>query len=193
MKPLGWMMNRKRINESKGEYFLLLFILLALYVMNKNSGFYFPGRIAQEQENVFVKISGDVIRPGIYGFSQAPTLRDIVAKAGGLRSETGTPLFFDRVRYGSGSVIEILKEQKGHRRLRGEMSAFHKITLGIPLSVNKESLDGLTAIRGIGPGIAASIVCERAERGGFKSLEELMSVPGIGRKLYRKVSPYLIL
>jgi len=51
----------------------------------------------------------------------------------------------------------------------------------------------LTAIRGIGPGIASAIVCERARRGGFKSLDELMSVPGIGRKLYIKVSPYLVL
>ena len=171
----------------------MLFILLALYIINRNLDLCFTAESAQEQENVFVKISGDVIRPGIYGFSQSPTLKDIVEMAGGLRSGNGTPLFFERFRYDSGSVIEILREQNGHRRFRSEMSSFHKVTLGIPISVNKESLDGLTAIRGIGPGIAGSIVCERAKRGGFKSLDELMSVPGIGQKLYLKISPYLVL
>lgn len=192
MKPLGWMMNTKWVNDSKGEFFFLLFIILALYVIKGSLSISPPGRIAYE-EKVFVRISGNIIRPGIYGFSQSPNLEKLVARAGGLLSETEKGLPSDPVLYDSGSDIEVLRDGNGHKVLRGEMSAFYKITLGIPISLNKESLDGLTAIRGIGPGIANAIVCERARRGGFKRLDELMSVPGIGRKLYRKVSPYLVL
>jgi competence protein ComEA len=192
MKPLGWMMNERRVNDSKGEFFLLLFIILALYVMKGSLSLSSPGRIVHE-EKVFVRISGNITRPGIYGFSQSPTLKNLVARAGGLLSETEKDLSSEGILYDSGSDIEVVRDENEYRVFSGEMSAFYKITLGIPISLNRESLDGLTAIRGIGPGIASAIVYERARRGGFKSLDELMSVPGIGRKLYIKVSPYLVL
>jgi competence protein ComEA len=186
------MMNEKWVNDSKGEFFLLLFILLALYVINNNLSLSPPGRTTHE-EKVFVRISGNVARPGIFGFSQSPTLENLVARAGGLVPATEKGLPSEAVPYDSGSVIEVLRDESEYRVFKGEMSAFYKITLGIPISLNRESLDGLTAIRGIGPGIASAIVCERSRRGGFKSVDELMSVPGIGRKLYIKVSPYLVL
>jgi len=75
----------------------------------------------------------------------------------------------------------------------GEMWAHHKVSLSIPLSVNRESQEGLTAVPGIGFNLAAAIVRERESRGGFKTLDELTAVPGIGKALYRKKKPYLAL
>ncbi len=77
--------------------------------------------------------------------------------------------------------------------IQGEISAFYKITLKLPLSLNRETLEGLTAIPGIGPGIAKTIIRERAERKGFKSVEELMSIRGIGPSLYKRIEPHLVL
>ncbi len=74
-----------------------------------------------------------------------------------------------------------------------EMSAFYKTTLGIPICLNSESEMGLTALPGIGLGLAKAIVEERTKRGGFKSLGELLSINGIGEKLYGKITPYLTL
>ena len=76
------------------------------------------------------------------------------------------------------------------RACKEEISAFQKVTLGIPVSINRESLEGLTAVPGIGPKIAGSLVRERDKRGGFKSLAEITSVRGIGPALYGKVRPY---
>ena len=74
-----------------------------------------------------------------------------------------------------------------------EVSAFHRITLGIPVSVNTEGQDGLSAVPGIGPKIASSIILERQKRGRFKSLHDLMSVKGIGPAVYKKIGPFLVL
>ena len=74
-----------------------------------------------------------------------------------------------------------------------EISAFYKITLGLPICLNSESEMGLSAIPGIGLGLAKAIVAERTKRGGFKSLGELRSINGIGEKLHRKITPYLTL
>ena len=63
-----------------------------------------------------------------------------------------------------------------------EISSFHKLTLGIPISLNSETEIGLTAIRGIGPKPAKNILEEKDKRGGFKSPGDLITVPGIGVK-----------
>ena len=73
------------------------------------------------------------------------------------------------------------------------MTAFQKMTLGMHVSVNLESLEGLTAVPGIGPELARLIVRERNTKGCFKSLNEIKTIRGIGPVLYKKVKPYLVL
>jgi competence protein ComEA len=67
------------------------------------------------------------------------------------------------------------------------------MTLGIPISLNTESEEGLTALPGIGRTISKAIVEERARRGGFKSLDEVMGIPGVGPKVYARMKPHLTL
>ena len=95
--------------------------------------------------------------------------------------------------YHSGANVDVRSDGKRPGVSESEMSAFYKITLGIPISLNRESLEGLTVIPGIGPKIAGEIVRERLNRGGFKRVDEILSVQGIGRKLYEKVGYYLVL
>jgi len=59
--------------------------------------------------------------------------------------------------------------------------------------LNKESEEGLTSIPGIGPELAKSIVRARSERGGFKSLDEIVSIRGISNKLFKRIRPLLTL
>ena len=70
-------------------------------------------------------------------------------------------------------------------------TAFHKITLGMPININKESVKGLTAIPGIGNVLARTIEDERKKRKGFKDINELKSLHGIGDKLFAKIKPYV--
>ena len=100
---------------------------------------------------------------------------------------------FRRVDLISGAKLTARSDGEGHRFFQSEMSAFYKLTLGIPISLDRESEDGLTAIPGIGPRLARTIVLERERRGGFKRLDEMVSVNGIGDKLYKKIRPYLTL
>ena len=60
----------------------------------------------------------------------------------------------------------------------GKISSFHRLTLGIPISVNTDTALGLTAVPGIGPKTAAAIVRAREREGGFKQLKDLMSIRG---------------
>jgi competence protein ComEA len=180
------------INDRTTGFLILLALLLALNSLKPALIDSVPPR-SSDEGNLFIRISGDVKSPGIYGFSRPPDFIGLVDRAGGLSSGSLHPQGAEPVFLSSGMEITVYQEGNATRFVLGEMSAFHKITLGIPISVNEESETGLTAIPGIGPGLAKAIVQERSERGGFKRLNEVLSVKGIGPKTYKKIEPYLVL
>ncbi len=61
----------------------------------------------------------------------------------------------------------------------------------IQLSLNSVSAIELEDLPGVGPVLAERIVEYREQNEGFRSLEELKRVKGIGDKLYQKIFPFL--
>ncbi len=171
---------------------LLLLLLVALTVMKGN--FSLAGTDSTRcEEKVFVRISGHVVRPGVYGFCKSPDLKKLLVRAGGLISGSETTRTPTGVLFNSGADIDVRCRGKVLEVFQGEMSAFYRITFGMPVSLNRETQEGLTAIPGIGSGLARAIVRERTEKGGFQSIDDILYIRGIGPSLYGKLSPYLVL
>jgi competence protein ComEA len=59
------------------------------------------------------------------------------------------------------------------------------------LNLNTASVEELTRLPGVGPSRAQAIVELRSKMNGFKSVEDIMRVRGIGRKTFRKLEPML--
>jgi competence protein ComEA len=55
------------------------------------------------------------------------------------------------------------------------------------LNINKATAEQLDALPGVGPAIAKKIVDYRESSGGFKSIEELNNVSGIGDEKYKDI------
>ena len=185
-------MSKRQINDSTVGILILLLFLLAICFMKDISS---PSASDRPPcgEQVFVQISGNIQWPGVYGFCQPPGLPELLSRAGGIIQDTQKPLPSNNTLCRRGSNIHLRSDRNKSHFFKGEMSAFYKITLGIPISLNRESLEGLTAVPGIGPRIGGAIVRERAKRGNFKRLDEILSIPGIGPTFYRKVTRYLVL
>ncbi|MCD6560404.1 MAG: helix-hairpin-helix domain-containing protein [Deltaproteobacteria bacterium] len=185
------MKNCRRDDISFGGLLLLLFLAAAHLL----KGFFgLPEtELSPYFEKVFVQITGDVAYPGVYAFSKPPGLNLLIKRAGGLILMEQKDRSYNNVFYHSGSKVDVISDGNCLYVQKGEMPAFYKFTCGISISINRESMDGLTVIPGIGPVTAGLIVRERVKRGGFKNLKELISVPGIGPKLYNKASRYLVL
>ncbi|HTL48538.1 MAG TPA: helix-hairpin-helix domain-containing protein [Verrucomicrobiae bacterium] len=56
-----------------------------------------------------------------------------------------------------------------------------------PVNVNTADAKDLERIKGIGPELASRIVSYREEHGAFKSVDELLSVRGIGQVKLEKI------
>ena len=59
------------------------------------------------------------------------------------------------------------------------------------VNVNTATLEQLVSLPGVGPSRAQAILDLRKQLGGFKKLEDLMRVKGIGRKTFQKLSPMM--
>jgi DNA uptake protein ComE-like DNA-binding protein len=198
-----------KIDHGPTGFLLLLLSLLVIYFLKPALTPLMPSKSADEGQ-LFIQVGGEVKSPAVYAFKSPPDLTRLINRAGGLCYDRDLPNQFQDLTLSSGMVVTVhLEEKQALVHQSGslpraaserawvvnvkEMSAFYKITLGIPISLNSESEMGLTAIPGIGPGLAKAIVEERTKRNGFKSLGELLSIDGIGGKLHRKIAPYLTL
>lgn len=198
-----------RIDHGPIGYLLLLLTLLVIYFLKPAFIPSMPSSSADKGQ-IFIQVGGDVKSPAVYAFKSPPDLRLLINRAGGLRYDRDLPNQFQDLALSSGMEVTVHigeKQPLAHQNATlpraaseaarvvklTEMSAFYKTTLGIPICLNSESEMGLTAIPGIGLGLAKAIVEVRTKRGGFKSLGELLSITGIGEKLYSKIIPYLTL
>ena len=59
------------------------------------------------------------------------------------------------------------------------------------LDLNTATKEQLVALSGIGPAKAQAILDYRTQHGGFKSVDELKDVKGIGAKRFEKLKPDL--
>ncbi|WP_084516984.1 ComEA family DNA-binding protein [Desulfatiglans anilini] len=143
-------------------------------------------------EAVFVEVVQAGGEASVFAFEREPRLSELTARlategrAGSARAGGERLLRSgDRVEFWEGGPAAVVMPQG--------MSAFFKWTLRIPIELNRVDLEGLTVLPGIGPRLAGRIVAERERRGGFKSLEELMLVEGIGPVTWSRIRPYLTL
>ncbi|MBW2028389.1 MAG: helix-hairpin-helix domain-containing protein [Deltaproteobacteria bacterium] len=188
------MMIRSKKNPSPGGILVLALVLLlgtGVRMLLRES----PESAVLVHNPSYVQVDGNIRFPGVYPFdTNRPTLQLLVKKAGGLKGrKRDLEALRGDIPISHGTRITLLGsgEKEGFRR--GEMDPFYKVSLGIPLSVNKASELDLIAVPGIGPRLADAIVRERARRGKFLSLQEIREIRGINQGIYRKVRPYLTL
>ncbi|MDF2607116.1 MAG: hypothetical protein K0S34_1311 [Bacillales bacterium] len=144
--------------------------------------------ITQKNENqinsdIYIDIKGQVSKPGVYILKSNSRIQDVINLAGGFLSDAETNSVNLAQKLTDEMVIYVPK--------KGELVAEALPTLNQSqnekLNINKADLTDFDSLPGVGPSKAKNIITYRDSKGGFKSIEELKEVNGIGESTFEKL------
>ncbi len=125
---------------------------------------------------VIVHVAGAVVRPGVYQVAADARLVDAIATAGGVLPEAEP----DRLNLAAPVVdgMQIWVPVEGEVVTQPAVGGTGDSSG--PVNLNTASAEQLDALPGVGPSTAAAIMAYRDDNGPFLSVDDLLSVPGIG-------------
>lgn len=161
---------------------------------------YAPGQIQAE-------VAGEVMKPGVYKFSPNDRINDALVAAGGLSAKADREWVekninrAERVKDGVKILIPEKSQAPNSKSqtssppeadsalLRNDQISNDKQVLGQTslININTAGVGELDKLPGVGPAIAGRIIEYREKNGGFKNINELKLVSGVGEKLYEKI------
>ncbi|KRK34110.1 helix-hairpin-helix domain-containing protein [Loigolactobacillus bifermentans] len=148
----------------------------------------------QQQAAGFVDVKGAVKHPGIYQIQGNARLFDIIRQAGGFaedadqrqinlaQSLTDQQVVYVPVKGEQGSVAVTMNSPES--AVGSSTTTSENSSNPAKVSLNQATATELQALNGIGQKKAEQIIAYREENGGFKALEDLKEVSGIGDKTY---------
>ena len=140
---------------------------------------------SEEVQPVIVDIAGAVWRPGVYTLKAGARVKDAVDKASP-RSSANLELLnlASPLRDGQKIVVptkisegNLKRRSASEARLPGQANR---------INLNTTSKAELETLPGMGPVRAQAIIEYRTEHGGFKNIEEIKNVKGIGEITFKK-------
>lgn len=134
-------------------------------------------------EKVVVHVGGAVARPGVYELPKGARVNDAVALAGA-QAEANLDAVNLASKLSDGQRIYIPKKGQPAPAIVGDGSSTEG---GFPLDLNSATAEDLDKLPGVGEVLAKRIVDYRTSHGGFRSVEELQRVDGIGSRKFQEL------
>jgi competence protein ComEA len=127
-----------------------------------------------------VHVAGAVQRPGVYRMRDGDRIKDAVRRAGGVRKGGDLDAINLAAKVADGQQVVVPRRgASAPAAASGDPSAAAPQT---PVSLNAATAEQLDTLDGVGPATARKILDWRREHGGFRSIDDLGQVPGIGPK-----------
>jgi len=146
---------------------------------------------------VVVYVCGAVRRPGVYHLGADARVADLLEAAGGASAKAELQGVNLAARLTDGEQVVVPKEgapvvagatgagATGSGGATGSAGG----TASAPVDLNTATLEQLDALPGIGPATAQKIIDYRTANGGFKTVDDLKNVSGIGDAKFADLQP----
>lgn len=149
---------------------------------------------SKELSQLVVDVKGAVAKPGLYTLEEGSRVNDAVDAAGGLTSQADPKSVNLAQKLSDEAVVYVASKEENisvvtSTTASSAMSPEEKSTSLVNLNTATEA--DLQTISGIGAKRAADIIAYREANGGFKSVDDLNNVSGIGDKTMESIQPYV--
>jgi competence protein ComEA len=131
-----------------------------------------------------VHVAGAVRTPGVYRLRDGERVQDAVRRAGGPRAGADLNAINLAAKVADGQQVVV--PRRGAAALSGAGAGAGAGEPGsapqAPVSLNSATAEQLDTLDGVGPATASKILEYRRQHGGFRSIDDLGEIPGIGPK-----------
>lgn len=157
----------------------------------------------QETETLYIHVCGEVAAPGVYELPAGSRMYEAVEIAGGMTSEAAqeyvnlAQALEDGQQLRIPSREEIRKYQETGKEVSGllgagggtgtDSAAGGSSVSEALINLNTASKEELMTLNGIGAARAEAILSYRDQKGGFRTIEDIMKVPGIKNAAFQKI------
>ncbi|MFD7771198.1 helix-hairpin-helix domain-containing protein [Streptomyces sp. NPDC059787] len=142
-----------------------------------------PGAPGPAGTEIVVDVSGKVRDPGIHRLPAGSRVEDALRAAGGVRPGTRTDTL-NRARFLVDGEQVVVGGPAPAAAAPGGTGAAAGAGPTTPVSLNTATLDQLDTLPGVGPVLAQHILDYRTRNGGFRAVDELREVNGIGDRRF---------
>lgn len=152
-----------------------------------------------DRNKIIVEIKGEVAKPDVYQLEEGSIIKDLIDMAGGVTEEAD----LSRINRAEellnheliiiGNINDETESSVVQNSSTSSSNGNNSDKGSILININTADLEQLKEITGIGNIKAQSIIDYREANGGFKSLEELKNVDGIGDKTFEKIKDQITL
>lgn len=152
-----------------------------------------------DRNKIIVEIKGEVAKPDVYQLEEGSIIKDLIDMAGGVTEEAD----LSRINRAEellnheliiiGNINDETESSVVQNSSTSSSNGNNSDKGSTLININTADLEQLNEITGIGNIKAQSIIDYREANGGFKSLEELKNVDGIGDKTFEKIKDQITL
>ncbi|GIW47186.1 MAG: hypothetical protein KatS3mg078_1063 [Deltaproteobacteria bacterium] len=129
--------------------------------------------------STYIEVSVSKSLPVVYPLRNETELRRLLSRYG---------ISEPSIKINGGDSI-LVREDKGV--YVSQISGKRRLALGMPIGINSASIEDLKALPGIGTELARRIVEYRNSNNGFRKIEELLMIKGIGKKRFERIKPFI--
>lgn len=126
-------------------------------------------------KTIKIEVKGHVKNPGIIEIENYSTIEDLINYLD-LHHDSSLDHYSLNEQLVNNQIISIAKEKQVEK-----------------ISINSASIEQLITLKGIGETMANRIIDYRNENNGFKSLEDIKNVKGIGDKVFDNIKDFIVL
>ena len=141
-----------------------------------------------EDKTIVVEIKGQVKKPDVYIIDENSIINDLIDLAGGVTENADLSNINRAKKLQNHEMIYIAdKNDINNDYTQATNMENGSMDNEILVDINTATTDKLKTLNGIGDSKAKSIIEYREQNGGFKSIEEIKNVTGIGDKMFEKI------
>lgn len=138
---------------------------------------------------IAVDVIGAVQQPGVVELDPAARVAAAIAGAGGLAPDADREAINFAAHVADGAQIRV--PRVGEAPPAAQAAAAAGATSGGLIDINHADAAALDGITGIGPATAQAIIEYRTSHGGFKAIDEIDEVKGIGPSLFAQIKDHI--